>query len=98
MSTNSTGGAVSLTIANPGAGFLSPTIPVANIFITNSSGGSATGNSTVTYLVAKAGGRAGRVHYETLVAMGSLGAEGAAYGTPANVSDASSDNIEFPGV
>lgn len=34
------------------------------------------------------GGRAGRVHYETLVAMGSLGAQTAAYGTPALVSDA----------
>lgn len=34
------------------------------------------------------GGRAGRVQYETLVAMGSLGAQSAAYGTPALVSDA----------
>lgn len=37
------------------------------------------------------GGRAGRIHYETLVAMGSLGAQTAAYGTPANVADASDD-------
>ena len=37
------------------------------------------------------GGRAGRVHYETLVAMGSLGAQTAAYGTPALVADASDD-------
>ncbi|CAB4162252.1 hypothetical protein UFOVP787_24 [uncultured Caudovirales phage] len=39
------------------------------------------------------GGRAGRVHYETLVAMGSLGAQTAAYGTPASVADASDDTI-----
>lgn len=39
------------------------------------------------------GGRAGRVQYETLVAMGSLGAQTAAYGTPATVADASDDTI-----
>ena len=39
------------------------------------------------------GGRAGRVQYETLVAMGSLGAQTAAYGTPALVADAADDNI-----
>ena len=39
------------------------------------------------------GGRAGRVHYETLVAMGSLGAQTAAYGTPANVADTSDDTV-----
>lgn len=39
------------------------------------------------------GGRAGRVQYETLVAMGSLGAQTAAYGTPANVADASDDTF-----
>jgi hypothetical protein len=37
------------------------------------------------------GGRAGRVQYETLVAMGSLGAQTAAYGTAATVADASDD-------
>jgi hypothetical protein len=39
------------------------------------------------------GGRAGRVQYETLVAMGSLGAQTAAFGTPALVADASDDAI-----
>jgi hypothetical protein len=39
------------------------------------------------------GGRAGRVQYETLVAMGSLGAQTAAYGTAALVADASDDAI-----
>ena len=39
------------------------------------------------------GGRAGRVQYETLVAMGSLGAQTAAYGTAATTSDASDDTF-----
>lgn len=39
------------------------------------------------------GGRAGRVQYETLVAMGSLGAQTAPYGTPATTADASDDTI-----
>jgi len=39
------------------------------------------------------GGRAGRVQYETLVAMGSLGAQTAPYGTPALVADGSDDNV-----
>jgi hypothetical protein len=39
------------------------------------------------------GGRAGRVQYEVLVAMGSLGAQTAAYGTPAVVADGADDNI-----
>jgi hypothetical protein len=39
------------------------------------------------------GGRAGRVQYEVLVAMGSLGAQTAGFGTPATTADASDDNI-----
>jgi hypothetical protein len=39
------------------------------------------------------GGRAGRVQYETLVAMGSLGAQTAAFGTPATTADASDDTL-----
>ena len=42
---------------------------------------------------ATAGGRAGRVFYETLVAMGSLGAQTAAYGTAATTADASDDAV-----
>lgn len=38
------------------------------------------------------GGRAGRVQYETLVAMGSLGAQSAPYGTPASVADSTTDD------
>lgn len=67
VTTNSTGGIVSLTLANPGSGFITVTSPVA---ITNATGGTATG--TNANVVATVGGRAGRVSYETLVAMGSI--------------------------
>jgi hypothetical protein len=97
FTTNSTGGNLSFTIANPGSGFDLATIPTSNIAITNSTGGTAAGNTTTTNLVVRAGGRAGRVHYETLVAMGSLGAQTAAYGTPATANDASTDDTYFPG-
>ena len=67
VSTNATGGIVTVTVTNPGAGFLvvNPTVTV-----TNATGGTTTG-STAT-LVATAGGRAGRISYETLVASGSI--------------------------
>jgi hypothetical protein len=39
------------------------------------------------------GGRAGRVQFETLVAMGSLGAQSAPYGTPATTADAADDTF-----
>lgn len=98
FTTNSTGGSLSFTISNPGSGFNLVTVPTSNIAITNATGGTAAGNSTVTYLVATAGGRAGRIHHETIVAMGSLGAQTAATGTPATVADATTDNTYFPGV
>lgn len=97
IATNATGGAVTLTITNPGFGFNVATIPTSNLAITNATGGTAAGNSTVTYFTVTAGGRAGRVHHETLVAMGSLGAQTAAYGTAATANDASTDNTFFPG-
>ena len=93
MVTNATGGNIALTLTNAGFGFNVATIPTSNVFITNSIFGTAAGNTTVTNFVISAGGRAGRVHYETLVAMGSLGAQTAAYGTPAAVADASDDAI-----
>lgn len=93
FTTNSTGGNLAFTISTSGAGFTSATIPTSNISVTNSTGGTAAGNTTVTNFIAKAGGRAGRVHFETLVAMGSLGAQTAPYGTPALVADASDDTI-----
>ena len=67
VSTNSTGGITSVTITNRGKGFTAknPTVVVAN-----TTGGTANGTSAT--LVAVAGGRAGRVQYETLVAMGSI--------------------------
>lgn len=67
VATNATGGIVTVAITNPGAGFVSvnPTVT-----ITNATGG-ATAGSTAN-LVATAGGRAGRISYETLVAMGSI--------------------------
>jgi hypothetical protein len=98
FTTNSTGGSLVFTITNPGSGFDVVTIPTSNLAITNSTGGTATGNTTVTNLVVTAGGRAGRVHYETLVAMGSLGANAAAFGTPAVTRDATSDNTLLPGI
>lgn len=52
FTTNSTGGSLTLTIANTGSGFLLGNVPVSNIAITNSTGGTATGNSAVTYFVA----------------------------------------------
>lgn len=87
FTTNSTGGALTFNIANAGAGFIDQTIAVANISITNSTGGTAAGNTTVSTLTITAGGRAGRTHWETLVAMGSLG------DATADVRDASDDAI-----
>jgi hypothetical protein len=98
FTTNATGGSLVFTIVNTGSGFTETTIPTSNIAITNATGGTATGNTTTTSLVVRAGGRAGRVHYETLVAMGSLGAQTAAFGTPASVNDATTDNTLLPGV
>lgn len=98
FTTNATGGSLSFTIANPGSGFDLVTIPTSNISVTNATGGTAAGNTTVTNLVVTAGGRAGRIHHETIIAMGSLGAQTAAFGTPASVNDAASDDALFPGV
>jgi hypothetical protein len=66
FTTNSTGGSLTFTIANAGSGFLLGNVPVSNIAITNSTGGTATGNSTVTYLVANAS--SANSHYKMTVA------------------------------
>ncbi len=102
MTTNATGGAVVLTLNTAGFGFTgsgqgNAVIATSNLAITNATGGSAAGNTTVTFFTVTAGGRAGRVHHENLVAMGSLGAQTAAYGTAATANDASTDNTFFPG-
>lgn len=81
FSTNSTGGAISLTITNPGKGFFAVNAS-ANVVVANSTGG-ASGGSGATFN-AVAGGRAGRVFTETLVAMGSITSDG-------------SDNTQYPG-
>jgi len=101
FTTNSTGGNLSFSISNAGAGFLVTSIPTSNLAITNSSGGTAAGNTTVTQISVTAGGRAGRVHSETLVAMGSLGSNTTSstgvVGATDTVADASSDNTLYPG-
>jgi len=90
VATNSTGGALVLTLTNAGFGFTAVNA-TPNVAIANSTGG-ASGGSGATF-TSRAGGRAGRIHYETLVAMGSLGAQSAPYGTPASVADASDDSV-----
>lgn len=74
---------------------------VVNIYAANGASSNGTGTtftanaapSTGGTVTLTLGGRANRVHYETLVAMGSLGAQTAPYGTPADVADASDDAI-----
>ena len=66
ISTNSTGGSVTLTITTPGFGFTAVDA-TANVAITNATGGTATGNSTVTPITATIGGHAGRIFREPLV-------------------------------
>lgn len=69
VSTNASGGALVLTISVPGGGFTAVNA-TPNVAIANSTGG-ATAGSGATF-TAVAGGRAGRIHFETLVAMGSI--------------------------
>lgn len=67
VTTTTLGNLVSVSITSVGAGFTTAA-PTA-ITVANSTGGATTG-SLATF-AATAGGRAGRVQYETLVAMGS---------------------------
>lgn len=98
MSTNSTGGVTGLTLVTPGAGFLAVDAS-ANISIANSTGGATAGVGAS--FTATAGGRAGRIHTETLVAMGSLGSNTTSstgvIGAANTVVDATSDNTYYPG-
>ena len=107
VATNATGGALTFTITNPGLFSNTAANATAVVAIANATGG-ASGGSGATFSANLAsstggtvtialGGRAGRVHHETLVAMGSLGAQTAAFGTPATVADATTDNTYFPG-
>lgn len=65
--TNANGTITAVTVTAYGKGFVkvNPTVQ-----ITNSTGGASAGANAV--LVATAGGRAGRLHYECLVAMGTI--------------------------
>lgn len=61
------GNVTSVSITSSGAGFI--TTAPTGITVANSTGGATTGSNAV--FTATVGGRAGRVQYETLVAMGS---------------------------
>lgn len=107
VSTNATGGTLTFTVVNPGLFGNTAANATAVVAIANSTGGASGGtgavlsanliSSTGGSITIALGGRAGRVHHETLVAMGSIGAQTAAYGTPAAVDDATSDDTLFPG-
>lgn len=103
FSTNSTGGSLTFTITTPGAGFTNSTInsSMSLMSITNSTGGTAAGNSSVTNITVTVGGRAGRVMTETLVAFGSLGVNSTTstgvVGNIDTVTDATTDNNQYPG-
>ena len=108
VATNATGGSLTFTITNRGLFSNTAANNSAVVTIANSTGG-ASGGSGATFSANVAGstggsvtitlgGRAGRVHHETIIAMGSLGAQTAAFGTPASVNDAASDDALFPGV
>lgn len=66
FTTNSTGGSLTFTIASAGFGFVLGQVPVSNIFVTNSTGGTPTGNSTTTFLVANCA--TANQHFKMLVA------------------------------
>lgn len=68
LTTNSTGGLATVTLTTPGSGFLN--VGASTVAITNSTGGTSAGSGGV--LTFTLGGRAGRVTYETIVAMGSM--------------------------
>jgi hypothetical protein len=68
ITTNASGNIISTSITSVGAGFITAT--PSNITVANSTGGATTGSNAV--FAATAGGRAGRVQLETLVASGSI--------------------------
>lgn len=55
ITTNASGVITNFTVTNPGANLGPSTVPFSNMLITNSTGGSASGNSTVNYLLAISG-------------------------------------------
>jgi hypothetical protein len=70
LATNATGGIIATTLTAPGKGFVN--VSASTVAVTNSTGG-ASGGSTATFTLTL-GGRAGRVTYENIVAMGSISA------------------------
>jgi hypothetical protein len=107
--TNSTGGNTT-TVAVTNKGLFSNTAIPANLTVTVTlPAGNTTANtlpwpfvptminSTGGAVILTLGGRAGRVHTETIVAMGSLGAQSAAYGTPAAVNGAFVNSVYYSG-
>lgn len=67
VATSPLGNVTSVSITSVGGGFI--TTAPSGITVANSTGGATTGSNAV--FTATVGGRAGRVQYETLVAMGS---------------------------
>jgi hypothetical protein len=109
LSTNTTGGLTAVTLSTVGLFPNAITAGQVITTVTKYDGTTATGNVAVTAftpvlanssggsVTLTIGGRAGRVHTETLVAMGSLGAQTAAYGTPATVSGTGAADSHYPG-
>lgn len=91
LSTNSTGGALTINVASFGFGFTSKSLVGT---VANSTGGASTGTGATFNAIV--GGRAGRVHFETLVAMGSLGQTANQYGIPATVTSSNTDTTILP--
>jgi hypothetical protein len=72
LTTNSTGGILTATLTASGNGFIN--VSSSTLAITNSTGGASLGSgATLTFTL---GGRAGRVFYENIVAMGSISSTG----------------------
>ena len=106
-----TGGGALINVISEGTFANTVTASQVNLSLANATFGATTVGNSISYafsdtvanssatatVAATLGGRAGRVHYETLVAMGSLGAQSAAYGTPATANDSTTDNTYFPG-
>lgn len=112
LSTDGSGVVTTITCANTGVFGNTTAVADLTIAIVKYDGTTPTGNSVArSFVPALAnstggilkltiGGRAGRVHTETLIAMGTLGAQSASYGTlpTSNDAAASADESKYPGV
>lgn len=108
LTTNATGGLANTGFALVNVGLFANSQTNAGVTFTVSN---TTGNTSTTGFNARIipstngnvnlyilGGRAGRVWTETLVAMGSLGAQSEVYGTPATANDSGTDDTYYPGI